>query len=175
MALFKILKGNKSTLPTTLNEGYMYITKDTGDIYVDISADNRLHLNANEAYKLRDDNNTPFSIGGLKNPVYFSNGIPTPCDAISTDHIYNTNDGLYPLLFTNTAGNTETTNRLSADAGLVNTIYVNPSVGSLYANQVWGAVWNDYAEFRITTEEIEPGRVVIENGDDTLSLSIERM
>lgn len=47
--------------------------------------------------------------------------------------------------------------------------------GSLTASSVYGAVWNDYAEYRETTAEIEPGRVVIENGNDTLSLCQERL
>lgn len=56
--------------------------------------------------------------------------------------------------------------------GVKNTagVYFNGSTGVLY-----GAAWNDYAEYRITREEIEPGRCVIENGDDTLSLSTERL
>ena len=41
--------------------------------------------------------------------------------------------------------------------------------------KVYGAVWNDYAEFRESNEQIKPGRVVIENGDDTLSLSNQRL
>lgn len=49
------------------------------------------------------------------------------------------------------------------------------SYGSLLATKVYGAVWNDYAEYRETTTEIEPGRVVIENGNDTLSLCQERL
>lgn len=47
--------------------------------------------------------------------------------------------------------------------------------GQLTATSVYGAVWNDYAEFRATEEEIEAGRVVVENGDDTLSLATERL
>ena len=41
----------------------------------------------------------------------------------------------------------------------------------------YGAVWNDYAEFRKYKDgdQIPYGRVVIENGDDSLSLSTERM
>lgn len=39
----------------------------------------------------------------------------------------------------------------------------------------YGAVWNDYAEFRITVPEVKPGQVVIENGDGTLSISTERL
>lgn len=49
-------------------------------------------------------------------------------------------------------------------------VYVNHSSGVLM-----GAAWNDYAEYRATKEEIEPGRVIIENGDDTLSLSTTRL
>lgn len=41
-------------------------------------------------------------------------------------------------------------------------------------NSVTGAVWNDYAECRESNCE-EPGRVLIENGDDTLSLATERL
>lgn len=37
-----------------------------------------------------------------------------------------------------------------------------------------GAAWNDYAEYRISDCQ-EPGRVICENGDDTLSLAIERL
>lgn len=43
------------------------------------------------------------------------------------------------------------------------------------AGKVYGAVWNDYVEFRESNEQIQSGRVVIENGDDTLSLSNERL
>lgn len=42
------------------------------------------------------------------------------------------------------------------------------------APKVYGAVWNDYAEYRETTPT-EPGRVVFEKGDDTLSEANERM
>ena len=38
----------------------------------------------------------------------------------------------------------------------------------------YGAVWNDYAEFR-ETESVEAGRVVYEKGDDTLTMATERM
>ena len=41
--------------------------------------------------------------------------------------------------------------------------------------QVYGAVWNDYAEYRITKNKIEPGRCVIETGNDDLILSTKRM
>lgn len=41
-------------------------------------------------------------------------------------------------------------------------------------DSVTGAVWNDYAECR-ESKDNEPGYVVIENGDDTLSKSTERL
>ena len=49
------------------------------------------------------------------------------------------------------------------------------ATGNITGAKVYGAVWNDYAEFRNATEEIEPGRIVCENGDDTVSLAVERL
>lgn len=53
MALFKILRGSIKNLPTTKTEGYMYITEDVGDIYVDMSNSERVRLNAEAAEKIR--------------------------------------------------------------------------------------------------------------------------
>lgn len=39
---------------------------------------------------------------------------------------------------------------------------------------LYGAAWNDYAEYR-ESNITQPGRCIIENGDDTLSLSTERL
>lgn len=47
-------------------------------------------------------------------------------------------------------------------------------LGTIKAATVWGAVWNDYAEFR-EGDTIEPGKCVIEVGNDTLITSTERM
>ena len=41
-------------------------------------------------------------------------------------------------------------------------------------NVMYGACWNDYAEYRISDCQ-EPGCVICENGDDTLSLATERL
>ena len=45
------------------------------------------------------------------------------------------------------------------------------------SNVLYGACWNDYAEFRKLRENIDIpyGYCVCENGDDTVSLSVERM
>ena len=47
--------------------------------------------------------------------------------------------------------------------------------GYYHGIKVYGAVWNDYAEYRETKKEIEPGRCVRELGDDTLILTTERL
>lgn len=41
--------------------------------------------------------------------------------------------------------------------------------------KVYGAVYNDYAEYRETEEEIEPGRVITEVGNGKLILATERL
>ena len=44
----------------------------------------------------------------------------------------------------------------------------------IQGDSVTGAVWNDYAEYR-ESNCAEYGRVLVENGDDTLSMSTERL
>lgn len=46
--------------------------------------------------------------------------------------------------------------------------------GEASATKVYGAVWNDYAEYRKSTE-LEPGRCVIETGDGSLIRSFGRL
>lgn len=60
-------------------------------------------------------------------------------------------------------------------------LYVGSSRLQFNGKQVWksgdavtGAVWNDYAECR-EADTIEPGYVLVETGDDTLTKSIERL
>ena len=52
MALFKILRGSHENLPKKKTDGYCYFTTDTGLFYIDISANERLALNANDAQTL---------------------------------------------------------------------------------------------------------------------------
>jgi hypothetical protein len=54
------------------------------------------------------------------------------------------------------------------------TVTINTRTGVLRGNKLWGAVWNDYAEFR-EGDTVESGRCVIEVGNDTLITSTERM
>lgn len=60
---------------------------------------------------------------------------------------------------TNTAGNKQ--------------LYTNSSV-YISNNVLFGAAWNDYAEYR-ESNITQPGRCIIENGDDTLKLSTKRL
>ena len=71
--------------------------------------------------------------------------------------------------FSNTTASTSTTTgavKISGGLGVAKNIY---------ANKVYGAVWNDYAECRESNEFIDAGYVVKENGDDTLSLADGRL
>lgn len=36
MAIFRVLRGNSNVLPTEKNDGYAYLTKDTGKVYIDV-------------------------------------------------------------------------------------------------------------------------------------------
>lgn len=60
----------------------------------------------------------------------------------------------------------------ATNAGI--TMTINTRTGVLRGNKLWGAVWNDYAECR-DVDTIEPGKCVIEVGDDTLTTSTERL
>lgn len=54
------------------------------------------------------------------------------------------------------------------------TLYCNTSV-FCYGSVLYGAAWNDYAEYREVNETIEPGRVVVETGKGNLILATERL
>lgn len=42
-------------------------------------------------------------------------------------------------------------------------------------NGIYGAVWNDYAEFRKTVSDAKPGQIVTENGDGTQRITTKRL
>ena len=60
-----------------------------------------------------------------------------------------------------------TTGTVTIDGGLGVT-------GNIYSNKTYGAVWNDYAEYRECAIS-QPGRVVYEVGDDTLDVTDARL
>ena len=55
------------------------------------------------------------------------------------------------------------------------------TTGTITGSKVYGAVWNDYAEYRwvlkdeATDKMPEPGRCVVENGNDSMSVSHDRL
>lgn len=51
----------------------------------------------------------------------------------------------------------------------------NCVLGTFRADKVYGAVWNDYAEYRQTKEHIQPGYCVIETGKGDLIKSSQRL
>ena len=114
--------------------------------------------NANTASTIvKRDSNGDFSARQIT-ADYF-NGTATKADTVGVSA--SNNASLYLIgVTTNTSG--------MKILNATNNIHVQNNV-------LIGAAWNDYAEYRETEVEIEPGRVVIENGDDTLSLSTERM
>lgn len=70
------------------------------------------------------------------------------------------------------------------DIGNKGMIYTKPAYlpitggtvkGNITANAVYGAVWNDYAEYRQTIKNIKPGMVVIEQGDGSMKPSTDRL
>lgn len=124
--------------------------------------------------------------------VYFSDGI-TIADKI-TDSISPENEGLptsdavYKALQNIEVVTEDTKNTTSSTAKENTKLYVvgaptqenfvetftNSNIYISNTNVLMGAAWNDFAEFRISREH-EPGRVICENGDGTLSLSKNRL
>lgn len=95
-------------------------------------------------------------------------------------------NGTTTTLYCNNDTNTDTKVQTAAQSST--TIYVTGCTGtstgtSLQYNSsvyisgsvLYGAAWNDYAEFRKTVVDAKAGQVVIENGDDSLSLATERL
>lgn len=83
-----------------------------------------------------------------------------------------------PLEGGTVTGVTTFSNTTDASSTATGAVKISGGLGvakTIRANQVFGGVYNDYAEFRICHELFKAGQVVCENGDDTLSISKERM
>ena len=120
------------------------------------------------------------AIGGTSTPIYIdANGIAQPCTAYgsataasATNATNATNVNIETknattLYFLGTTGTSNGNQR----------IWRNTNIYATTGNVLRGAAWNDYAEFRQSKEnkEIKPGQAVYENGDDTLSISTQRL
>ena len=169
--------GNLS-ITTTTNHSHNYI-KDIGNTYNTTFAYSKAGLNYEEytwlagwnGYELRAVNKSQFA---QANHNHDNNYVKKTGDTMTGNlKITNTNPYIH-LLDTNTNYATnfylqEYQGLLYLGAGISNSVYIN-SNGKLY-----GAVWNDYAEYRETNREIEPGRCVIEVGDGSLTLAFGRL
>lgn len=72
--------------------------------------------------------------------------------------------------FSNTTKSTSTTTGAVTISGGLGV------AGSIYSDKTYGAVWNDYAEYRrCKNPDIKLGQVVVELGDDTVELSNRRL
>ena len=94
--------------------------------------------------------------------------------AESTTKVYinsTVEDDKYYIIGSKTTGNSQLYRALNPN-GTQNTtgVYFNGATGVLF-----GAAWNDYAEYRRTEENIQAGNVVIETGRGDLVLSSERL
>lgn len=55
-------------------------------------------------------------------------------------------------------------------------ISYDTTVMRTYTNaQIYGAVWNDYAEFRQTNKQVKPGQCVIDNDDGSVAITNKRL
>ena len=115
------------------------------------------------------------TVGGQKQPVYLNGGVITACDSIDSETLtvsQATSSTQYYITGVSGVGTKKTfyaATPYSSASGNTTGIYFQGSTGVLY-----GAAWNDYAEYR-ESNITQPGRCIIENGDDTLSLSIKRL
>ena len=84
-----------------------------------------------------------------------------------------TANGAYPIFaaYTPSLGSGAKSNTVIYNSAIT----MNPSTGSITASKVYGAVWNDYAEFRSATMPIAAGRVVCSNDSGELSIVTERL
>lgn len=100
------------------------------------------------------------------NAIRFVNGTGT------TKSILMRNDGsnFYIVPCNATSGNSW----YIPSGGSEHSFRLNLSNGFIHTTKLYGAVWNDYAEFR-KGDTIEAGRCVVEVGNDTLITSTERM
>lgn len=136
-------------------------------------------------------NGTSTGVGSATQPVYLSAaGVLTACDKISEEYVLKTGDTMTGDL---TAPNISVNQCLKVNAlsenGIISgygklwydgsdkKLWVFSDTGNdaiFQASKVYGAVWNDYAEYRITNK-VKPGQCVIETGLGDLVQSTERL
>ena len=96
----------------------------------------------------------------------------TDVNNVTQNVLASTNEGSYPLLLS--AYSTSSSSTSATTVNRIATIYAIPSTGALYANKVYNAVWNDYAEYR-ECDILPPGTCVQEQDDGHLIISDQRL
>lgn len=80
-----------------------------------------------------------------------------------------------PVLQHNTAGDYGTNpGSVTSSVYFHEAVAIQPSTGKLKATAVEGAVWNDYAEYRVA-DVLTPGRCIVEDVSGSMKLSTERL
>lgn len=69
MGLFKINKGDASNLPSTIREGYAYVTQDEADFYIDISDTERIRIG--DIIKVNSESELPLLTAVENNKWYY--------------------------------------------------------------------------------------------------------
>ena len=108
------------------------------------------------------------TINGVANELY----VPASTDIQAVGE--KTSSDVMPVFF----GSSVLPNTSSSDGTTgISKLYYNSSVGVQPSSGVlYGAAWNDYAEYRkIDSDVIEAGRVVCETGEDSLAYASERL
>lgn len=145
MAEFKILKGTSERISTDVTPFHDGYAYFTTD-------DSGFYIDSLDDGVQKRHRINPENAGGTLQQVTDSGA--TTSNAIS---ITNT-----------TASTNATTGALTVAGGM-------GVAGTIYANKVYGAVWNDYAEFRRAGISFKPGNVVCEDGDGILHVSCKRL
>ena len=109
-------------------------------------------------------------------PIYFNaSGVPVACSTNLDVSV--TGNAATATTATKVNINDDTSSKLyvlgATGTGSQN-IYEEDSV-YMQGNVLYGAAWNDYAEYRETKEKIQAGHVVVETGNGDLKLSSKRL
>ena len=109
-------------------------------------------------------------------PLYLTNPVNINCDQ---DVGQNQNGSL--IIGSKTGYNIgiDANEIMARNNGATSPLYINSEGGEVVCNKLYGAVWNDYAEFRKENleekEQQTPGRCVRELGNGTLALTTRRL
>lgn len=97
-------------------------------------------------------------------------------DSHSIDYTPHMNDPLSHAVFSNVMSFTNATDATSTTNAAVKISGGLAVAKTIRADKVYGAVWNDYAEYRNgDNQNIKAGQVVIEKGDDSVILASKRL